>query len=441
MNLADIIRNAGVVGAGGAGFPTHAKYKGSVEFFLANAAECEPLLYVDQQVIKIYADLFLEGMSLAIEALGAKKGIICIKAKYKEAIKTLREKLPQYNKIEIHTMGNYYPAGDEFIMVYDALGRVIPEGGLPLDVGAVVNNVVTIVNIAKAYRGIPVTHRELTVHGEVHNPSTFSVPVGVSYREAIELAGGSTIDDFALISGGPMMGSLEENLDSPITKTTGGLLLLPSDNYIVMRKKEKDSTAIQRGRSTCDQCMYCTEYCPRYIIGHNLKPHKSAMRCAPYGVGDSRLLTSSWLCCECKLCDYFACPLFLSPGKIHGIIKKKMAQAGLKNTLNRNSSPKPRPLAEMRRVPIQRLINRLQLSAYTKKASFVDVDYKPERVRIPLQQHIGAPAVPVVKTGQKVRQGELIGEIPEGSLGARVHAAITGTVGKIDSFVEIIRGG
>lgn len=437
MSLADKVRSAGVVGAGGAGFPTHVKYQGQVEFFLANGAECEPLLYVDQQLIARQADEFLEGMDLVVEYLGALRGLVCIKSKYKEAIKVLREKLPQHPKLDIHLLGNYYPAGDEFIMVYDALDRVIPEGGLPLDVGAVVNNVVTIINVARANRGIPVTQRTLTVHGEVERPSTFTLPIGVSYREAIELAGGIKVDDFALIVGGPMMGSLEEDLDKPITKTTSGLLILPSDNYLVMRKREPDRTSIRRGRSTCDQCMYCTEFCPRYIIGHNLKPHKSAMRAAPYGISDAKLLTSSWLCCECKLCDYFSCPLFLSPGKIHGIMKQEMGKAGLKNTQNHNANPEPRPMSKERRVPVPRLVNRLQLNKYVTLAPLVEVDYRPKKVKIPLRQHIGSPAVPLVQPGQKVKKGDLIGEIPEGKLGARVHASISGVVGEVSDFVVI----
>lgn len=439
MTLADKVRSAGVVGAGGAGFPTHIKYQGEMEYVLANGAECEPLLYVDQQLMAYHTDEFLEGLSLIVKELKAKKGIVCLKEKYKDAIANIKDRLIQYDRLDIHLLENYYPAGDEFIMVFDVLGRVIPEGGLPLHVGAVVNNVMTIINVARANRGIPVTDRTLTVHGEVNNPSTFSLPVGTTYRQAIELAGGSKIPDFALVVGGPMMGNLEEDLDKPVTKTTSGLLLLPPDNYLVMRKKEPESMAIRRGRSTCDQCMYCTMYCPRYIIGHQLYPHKSAMRAAPYGISDTKLITSSWLCSECKLCDYFACPLFLSPGKIHGMIKKEMGEAGIGNTLNRNQDPEPMPYADTRRVPIQRLIHRLQLTDYMEKADLVDVDYIPDRVKIPLSQHIGAPAVPLVKPGQMVERGDLIGEIPEGKLGARVHASISGVVGEVSDCIVIER--
>ncbi len=212
---------------------------------------------------------------------------------------------------------------------------------------------------------------------------------------------------------------------------------MPRDNYLVMRKMETDNSAIRRARSTCDQCMYCTEFCPRYIIGHNLRPHKSAMRGAPYGIGEGKLITSSWLCCECKLCDYFACPLFLSPGKIHGMMKQEMGKAGVRNILNRNDNPEPRPFADTRRVPTQRLVQRLGLDKYTADAPLVPTDFIPTQVQIPLSQHIGAPAVAVVKAGDRVEAGDLIGEIPPGKLGARVHASIPGTVVSVTEHVTI----
>lgn len=437
MSLVDKVKAAGVVGAGGAGFPTHAKYTQDVEFVLANGAECEPLLYVDQSLMANYTERFLKGVDMVADFLNAGKGIIALKKKHKSAIKSLKEMMPDFCRLDMHLMGNYYPAGDEFILVFDVLDRVIPEGGLPLHVGAVVNNVLTFINVEAASRGIPVTDRVLTVHGEVEKPVTLKLPLGTTYREAIDLAGGVTIRDAALIVGGPMMGSIEDDWDKPVTKTTSGLLLLPSDNYLVMRKRETDKTAVQRGRSTCDQCMYCTEYCPRYIIGHNLRPHKSAMRGAPYGIGESKMITSSWLCCECKLCDYFACPLFLSPGKIHGMLKREMGKVGIRNTLNREQEPEPRPYAKTRRVPTQRLVHRLGLSKYTDPAPFMETDYRPEKVRIPLRQHIGSPAEPVVKKGDRVNRGDLIGEIPNGKLGARIHASISGVVGEISDSVEI----
>jgi Na+-translocating ferredoxin:NAD+ oxidoreductase RnfC subunit len=437
LNLVEKVRIAGVVGAGGAGFPTHAKYTGNVDYVIANAAECEPLLYVDQQLLVHYADEFLEGLDLVMKQLNAKQGFIGIKKKYTEAIEILRQKLHKYPNIQLHLMNNFYPAGDEFVMVYDILKTPIPEGGLPLHVGAVVNNVLTFINVARADRGIPVTDRPLTVHGEVGNPSTFYIPIGTSYRQAIEVAGGPVISDAVLIAGGPMTGNIVDDWDQPITKTTGGLLLLPSDNYLIQRKRESETSAIRKGRSTCDQCMYCTEYCPRYIIGHNLKPHKSAMRAAPYGISDEKLITSAWLCCECHLCDYFACPLFLSPGTIHGKLKKEMAEAGIKNTHNREQNPDPRPFAETRRVPTQKLLNRLQLNKYYFIAPLVDINFEPDEVKIPLCQHIGAPAQPVVRVGDVVRKGDLIGEIPPDSLGARVHASISGTVTSIDHNVVI----
>ncbi len=430
---------AGVVGAGGAGFPTHVKYSGNfeIEFFIVNAAECEPLLYTDQELIRLYADELLEGVHIISNALNVKRAYIGIKEKYKEQVKILREMVSLYDEIEIYTLGNFYPAGDEFILVYEVLGRVIPEGGLPLDVGCVVNNVMTVINVARASKGIPVTHRTLTVNGEVKNPSVLSLPIGTSFREAIELAGGVKREDVVLISGGPITGDIVEDWDTPITKTTSGLIVLPEDNYLVMRKRQSDSTVVRLAKSTCDQCMYCTEYCPRNLLGHRLQPHKSAMRAAPYGLSDDKLIISSWLCCECRLCDYFSCPMFLSPGRIHGIMKREMAKAGIRNLYYKEKNPTPHPFIKEKRVPTTRIIHRLQIQDYAVYVKMQEVDYTPPYVKIPLRQHIGAAAIPVVKVGDVVRQGDVIAEVPHGQLGARVHASIDGVVKEISDYILI----
>ena len=144
------IADAGVVGAGGAGFPTHVKLAARADTVLINAAECEPLLHKDKEVLREYADAVIEGMAVAMRLVGADRAVIGIKEKYDDVIAMLRAKLPQ--KMDVAVLRDAYPAGDELIMVYDVLGRVIPPGGIPLAVGAVVLNVETAVNVAAATR-------------------------------------------------------------------------------------------------------------------------------------------------------------------------------------------------------------------------------------------------------------------------------------------------
>ena len=232
MELNKLVCDAGILGAGGAGFPTHVKINCKAEFVLANGAECEPLLRVDQQVMQYFAADVVRGIRAVKEFTGAKRAVICLKEHYHAAVAALQEVLKDADDVELHLLQGYYPAGDEQQIVYEVTGRVVPTGGLPLDVGAVVCNVSTLTNIAAALDGKKVTEKYVTVGGAVKNPVTLRVPVGISLQELMDAAGGPTCDCKYII-GGPCMGRVVDTLDIPVTKTTGGLLAIPKDHPLL----------------------------------------------------------------------------------------------------------------------------------------------------------------------------------------------------------------
>ena len=199
--IVEKVKAAGVVGAGGAGFPTHVKIAARVDTVIANGAECEPLLHCDQHLMAAHPDEVVEGLRLVMQASGAQQGFIALKRKYRTATAALQAALKRQGADNIHFyhLENYYPAGDEFVLVYDVTGRLVPEPGLPLHVGCIVQNVGTLVNIARAQRDKPVTHRLLTVTGEVHQPKTLQVPIGTTIGQVIQWAGGATFEDFTCL--------------------------------------------------------------------------------------------------------------------------------------------------------------------------------------------------------------------------------------------------
>ncbi|KAA3662192.1 MAG: proton-conducting membrane transporter, partial [Calditrichaeota bacterium] len=194
MNLVEKIKNAGVVGAGGAGFPTHVKVGAEVEWLLVNAAECEPLMHKDKEIMQNYADTIVQGIQYVADHTKAQKIVIGIKSKNTQAIKSLNAAIDKAKAaITLHEFDDYYPAGDEYEIVAGITGKLMPPGGIPLDIGAVVSNVETLYNIAHAVDGKPVTNKFLTVAGAVKQPVTVYVPVGTIYEDVIELAGGSPL--------------------------------------------------------------------------------------------------------------------------------------------------------------------------------------------------------------------------------------------------------
>lgn len=432
MELNKQVCDAGILGAGGAGFPTHVKINCKAEYVLANGAECEPLLRVDQQVMQYYAADVVRGIRAVKEFTGASHAVICLKEHYHEAVKALQAVLKDADDVQLHLLDGYYPAGDEQQIVYEVTGRVVPTGGLPLDVGAVVCNVSTLVNIAGALDGKKVVEKYVTVGGAVQQPVTLRVPVGISLQELMDAAGGP-VGDCVYIIGGPCMGRVVDTLDIPVTKTTGGLLAIPKDHPLLRQKSA--SLDLRMIMSVCCQCSMCTQMCPRNALGLNVQPHK-AMRSLAGGMDLMGDFNGIFSCCNCGLCTYYACNFGLKPSQVMQTLKSAIASNGTRPR-KEVFGPVDGGL-ENKKVPVSRLIARLGLSGYDVPAPMVDKALTTGRVRIALRMGVGAPSVPVVAVGDKVRKNQLVADIAEKKLGVKMHASISGTVTEItDDYIEI----
>lgn len=437
--IVDKIREAGVVGAGGAGLPTHVKADAHVETVLVNGASCEPLLSSDPYLMENEVDTLVRGLEAVMECTGAKKGIICLKGKHVRAMQSVRAAAERSGgKIEARELMDFYPAGDEQVLVHEVLGRTVPERGLPLQVGAVVSNVETLCNVAHSLDGKPVTHRYLTVAGEVGRPMVVKAPVGTPVPEVLAFAGGAAISEYRVVDGGPMMGKvLPDASRAVVTKTTSGLLVLPPDHNVVLRKVMDPATVRRITNTICCQCSRCTDLCPRHLLGHSLHPHK-IMRVFAHQELESEIAREALLCSECGICEKYACPMLVSPREVNAQIKQILMKNGVKWPSS-GQETESNPFREERRVPTSRLIQRLNLEQYDTHPGYAG-EIKPSLVRIPLRMHLGAPAVCVVSEGQHVSCGDLIGEIPEKAMSARIHASIDGVVESVADGVVTIRG-
>jgi Na+-translocating ferredoxin:NAD+ oxidoreductase RnfC subunit len=420
----DRVEELGIVGAGGGGFPSAVKFRTRVTTLIANAAECEPLLHKDKELLLHRAEPFLAGMRMAMQMVGASQGVIGIKEKYHEIIEAMEHQAPP--GVRVQPLPDVYPAGDEFVLVHMVTGRVIPPGGLPKDVDTAVANVETLMNIGLDR---PVTHKYLTVAGAVQNPVTLKVPIGIPIGEVIEAAGGPTVADFGILLGGVMMAKPASGLDVPVTKTTGGIVVLPATHALIRRHNATWIHVERIGRSACDQCRFCTEFCPRFLLGHPIEPHR-AMQSLGFKTGVDAMVSTLY-CCECNLCTMYACPEDLDPKNVCVQWKPMARERGL-TFKGSPESVTPHPMAEFRRVPMRRLIARLGLGEFNNTGPLLEHAFTPRRVTLPLKQHAGAPAIPVVKCGDRVRTGDLIAAPAAGQLGSRIHASIDGavTVGK-----------
>src|SRR5581483_3989490 len=255
---------------------------------------------------------------------------------------------------------------------------------IPLQVGCVVNNVETLYNVSLAEQGTTVTEKFLSVCGAVKEPKSLWVPIGTTFRELVAAAGGATVSEYGIFVSGIMMGSLAFDLDDVVTKTTGGLIVLPRDHYLMSRRTRSQQEMNRIGKSACDQCSYCTEFCPRYLLGYEVVPHK-VMRSLGFTATGAEIWNQwSELCCACGLCTLYACPEDLYPKEACDQGKHDRHAAGLKFVQQRPLEV--HPMKEYRRVPLAQLRKRLQVEEYERETPFADVRIRPAQVRATMRQ-------------------------------------------------------
>ena len=285
QEIIEIVKNAGIVGMGGAGFPTYVKLNPGkpIDAVLVNACECEPMLTADHRVLLEYADDIIFGLQAEMKTVSAPKGIIVIEENKPDAIALLREKAAAVEGIEVLEVATQYPQGGEKMLIKRAMGRSVPSGKLPADVGACVSNVSTVKAIADAIKtGMPLIERVTTVTGKyIPNPGNFIVKVGTLASELVAACGGISAEDVLVKAGGPMMGFPQTTLDTPIMKGSNGIIAI-----------DNDETEPQE----CIKCGRCVDVCPM-----ELKP----LHYAKF-VGDPQKLKELNImdCMECRSCEY-----------------------------------------------------------------------------------------------------------------------------------------
>ena len=435
--LKKVVRDAGVAGCGGAGFPSYAKLDKRADTIILNCAECEPLFKVHRQVLEKYAYEICSALDMIVKACEAEKFVIAVKGEYKDAVEAVKAVLPQFKCGKISLLPEVYPAGDEVVTIYEATGRVVPAGNIPISVGVIVFNVETALNIYNAVNGgSAVTHKFVTVAGEVKNPKTYYVPIGTTFEHLIKLSGGTTRSDVTIVNGGPMTGMLATKFDV-VKKNTNGILVLPDDNQVVLKKQAKTNISVMRAKSTCCQCRSCTDLCPRYLLGQPIKPSEFMKAVATGNVSDAPVLADAMYCVSCGICEMYACPQGLDPRSLIAEFKNNMRSKGVKITPVENPDG-VNPHRELRKVPMKRLKERLGLTKYDTSAPIVEDVVKPGRVKIMLSQHIGAPAKLNVKKADAVKVGDILGIADEQALGVSVHCSVNGKVlDANESFVII----
>ncbi|MDD2397180.1 MAG: electron transport complex subunit RsxC [Tissierellia bacterium] len=285
--IRDIVREKGIVGMGGAGFPTAVKYNAPkpIELVLLNGCECEPVLTADHRVMVECADEVVFGLKALIKASGAEKGIIAIEDNKPDAIEIMKSKTQSLENIVVAVVKTKYPQGAEKMLIKNILGRQVPRGGLPLDVGVIVSNISTVKAVSDAIqKGMPLIERVVSVSGErMSKPGNYIVKIGTQVKDIIDYCGGVIGDDVTIKMGGPMMGTVLDNLYVPIIKGSNGI--------IAVETTEQEA-------AECIKCGRCVDVCPMELRPLYYAKYAESKNWA--GMKEENIMD----CIECRCCDY-----------------------------------------------------------------------------------------------------------------------------------------
>jgi len=444
--LKEILQTYGILGAGGAGFPTYAKLSEQTDTIILNCAECEPLLKVHRQLLAAHAIEIAEVLQIIAETVGAKEIYFAIKPSYRqavEAVESVISKMSNHVPMRVALLPEVYPAGDEVITIYEVTGKVIPAGKLPISMGVTVFNVETMYNVYRAvFERQPVTDTYLTIAGEVKKPATVRLPIGMKVEQVVALAGGATTDDAVYISGGPMTGKIVLGSDT-IGKTTTAILVFPKNHIVIRKKAGNIEIDMRRTKSVCCQCRMCTDLCPRHLLGSPIEPHAFMRAAMNEIVKDSNTFVNIFACSQCGLCEMYACEQSLAPSRLIGECRSRLQTKGIRPTVDDFVQGKVNAMREQRMVPMSRLIDRLGLAKYNLEAPFDEAKIKKDaigaEISIALNQHIGKPATACVKQGNQVRTGQVIAIAPENELSIAYHASVDGVVSFVNENYIVIK--
>ena len=425
QELKNLMQQNGIIGAGGAGFPSYAKLAEGANLLLVNGSECEPLLYTDYIILKNELSLVISGIKEVMSHTGIKKSLVAIKEHTAKRL-DLEDGDKLLDGIFIKTLPDAYPIGDEISLIYQATGRLVKPGKLPITKGIIVYNVETMYNLGRAIRfKEPVTKKYVTIGGDIESPVVIKVPVGTKVSDIFKRLNIRLDENHAVLDGGPSMGKIINPSTYAIAKTTKGILILPNDTEAIRSKQANVKMAIARAETACCQCTRCTDMCPRYLLGYPLEPHKMVRTAMGAVQVMPEMVLSASLCCGCGICESLACSQGISPRAV--IENYKTLLANNKLRFNLDGEYEPRDEREYRMIPYKKWMSALGVSKFDTVTDFYGEINDINRVEIPLSKHIGIPSVPCVKDGDIVTKGDLIANCGSG-LSLPQHASISGYV-------------
>lgn len=435
--LKKIMQDHSIVGAGGAGFPSYAKLAEGAELLVINCAECEPLIYTDFMLMREKMDKIIGGAQIIMEKTGIKHTYISIKEHRGHMLGYTDGQILGEN-VSVKLLPNVYPMGDEINLIYETTGRLVQPGSLPISQGIIVFNGETVYNVWRAYNmNRPVVSDWFTIGGDLPQRYVVKTPIGTRLKDIFDQLGIKfNPDTHSLINGGPSMGYIDDLNTVVVGRTSKSFLVLPNTSRAVKNKQVHIDDMLRRAASACCGCSRCTEMCPRHTLGYPIEPHKMIRVANGTAAADHpELITTATLCCSCGICAEVCCQE-ISPKDVILNLKGILA----KNKMRFTADGKEYKVSEdrpYRMISSHKWEDMLGVHKFDVVPEFVFEKIKVKRVEIPMGNHIGAKAIPIVKVGDIVEEAQRIADAAPG-LSIPQYASMAGKVTYVDENKVVI---
>ena len=434
--LRQVMKDAGLVGDGGAGFPSYAKLAEGADTLIVNGSECEPLLYTDYILMKREMPLILAGIQAVVWNLGLARALFCVKEHTAHRL-SLSEGDTLGQRVTVKVIPNVYPIGDEINLIYQATGRIVRPGNLPISKGVIVYNVETMYNLGRAVKFFePVTMKWLTIGGDVETPRVVRVPIGTPVDYLLDRFGIEVDEEHVVIDGGPSMGKVINHNVAEVGKTTKALIVLPKNTRAVQSKLLNEKNAVTRAETACCQCTRCTDMCPRNMLGYPLEPHKMVRTAMSAATVMPEMVLSATLCCGCGICENLACSQGISPRAVINNYKALLAKNKMRFVSEEDVFA--RHERQYRMIPTEKWARDLGVARFDKVAVWGGEIKDVDRVELALGKYIGVPSTPAVSDGAIVHVGDIVASASAG-LSVPQHASLHGRVSITDKKIIIDR--
>ena len=400
----------------------------NIHTVILNCAQYEPLVHIQEMLLLKYTREIMRTFAKIGKTFNANNIIVAVGKKDVELLECLQDVLDDYPSLSLKVFDGAYPAGDEYVLTYELTGQNISADSSPLEEGIAVFNAESVYNMfMRVNKGVQDTHKWVSVLGEVENPITLKVPVGVKAQDVIKTTGAITCENPVIILGGPMSGKIG-NKYSRVDKTTDAIIILPEDSQVVENKKTNSSIELKRATSSCCNCMRCTDLCPRFLLGHPVDPH--AFICAASSKDTKNVGTylNTMFCSSCGLCEMYSCVQGISLKMLLTECKNGLKENGIidyKASMNEVDSER-----KYRKISMKRLTSRLGLSRYDRVTELKEYDIPGISVRISLKDNTQSPAEILVKENDSVIKGQLLARYEQDDI-CSVYSGIDGVVTEV----------